>query len=130
MSRTSTEISLSGFPTTSSATFGSTPSALRPKINLNTWQLVGFSLSFRANSARPTGTMFVGTTSVQTFSTSTEPYPLTTMTLLRIGGDAETNSFTGDVSAVSVMTPGGSFAPTSKPSQALLFNAKNSPLFT
>jgi len=71
------------------------------------WQLIGFDLYLRADGQAILGSIYVDGAVIRTYLIDT-PVDLTTPTLLRVSGAS--NGFIGAVSALRIMTPGGSFA--------------------
>jgi len=84
-----------------------------PKITLNTWTLVGFSVVLSSDGKNAFGTFFVDSTSI-TFDirASATAMSLTNADLLRVGSVTGTNSFVGDISIVRVTSPGAGFTKT------------------
>lgn len=84
-----------------------------PTITLNTWQLVGFTAYISANKKTSEGTFFVDASWAQFYGLNIgTTMDTSTAALLRIG-DA-TNSVSGSISAIRIMTPGGGVVRTSK----------------
>jgi len=81
-----------------------------PTITLNEWKLIGFTASLKTNQGSTSGAIFRGTSSAPfSFESSMD---FSTASVIRIG-DAS-NSFSGQVSTVRIINPGGGIVRTSK----------------
>jgi len=76
-------------------------------ITLDTWQLVGFSVSVRADKKSVSGSVFVDSTSYSliNWNSLTSEIDLSTASTLRING--ATDSFIGDVFGLRIGSPAG-----------------------
>ena len=75
-------------------------------VTLDEWQLIGFTAYLNTNMKTSEGTIFVGSSSYQFYKQSSPTaMDLSTASVIRIGDS--TNSFSGDISVVRFMTPGG-----------------------
>jgi len=89
-------------------------------MTLDTWQLVGYTVSIRTDTKGLTGSIFVGSTvNVDgTYPSMTTAMDLSIAAVLRVGGAG--TSFIGSVFGVRIATPGGGFLPPCNPFCALL----------
>jgi len=94
--------------------FGSTSVSFlssAPTVTLNTWKLIGFAASLTTDQKSTAGTVFSETSSAAfRVLNRASPMDLSTASVIRIG-DAS-NSFSGQISVVRIMTPGGGIVRT------------------
>ena len=81
-------------------------------VDLESWQLVGFSLSVGPNDKNPGGSIFAETGSSQNFVFATGGIDFSTVKFLRVGGSTTSKSWLGDISGLRIMTPGSSYLST------------------
>jgi len=85
----------------------------QPPIALDTWQLVGFTVTVRTDLKYTEGIWFSGAASRRYYqNVQTQVYDFSSLAFLRIGG--ETGSFGGDIAIVRIISPGGGFIRTSR----------------
>jgi len=104
VSQTTNDLSLVA-GTTAAVLYGTAP-----KITLDTWTLVGFSVSLSVDNKNALGTFFAGSSSVPfDIRASATAIDLQTAALLRVGSVTADNGFTGNISTVKIMTPAAGF---------------------
>jgi len=82
-------------------------------VTLDEWKLIGFTASLNTNQKSATGMIFSGTSSsIFELKNQGSAFDLSTASVIRIGDTS--NSFSGQVSFVRIMTPGGGIIRTSK----------------
>jgi len=86
-----------------------------PVIELDTWHLIGLSVSVRVlrDTHAYYATIFVDDLQERSFAYSLKAFDLSAAKVLRVGG--ATDAFAGDVTALRFMTPGAPYLPESNP---------------
>jgi len=91
-----------------------TQSGTLPVVTLDTWQLIGFATFLSTDKEATEGTVFVGTSWYQFYlQNAASSMDISTASVMRIGDT--TNSISGEISLVRIVTPGGGIIRTSKP---------------